>query len=203
MKAQRPLTTLRASLPKLLFESLLIVFSILLALAVSQCSDRRSREERAEVALRNIRSEITTNAASLRQSVPYHREMLARLDVLLTDSVAEVRSQSMFETLAKIAPRGLQPPTLSSTAWDMAIMTDAVSRTDYTRVYALSRLYQLQKVGVEATVPRLGELIFSRESFRGAEDALPSLFLLQLILNELVTQEQYLLERYTAELARD
>jgi hypothetical protein len=198
---QRPPSVVWGSIPKLLFESVLIVFSILLALAVSECSERSNREERAEVALQNIHLEIGTNAAALRSAIPYHTGMLQRLDLLLADSAATLRSRGVFGTLNVIAPEGLQPPSLSTTAWDMAILTDAVSRTDYAKVCELSRLYQLQRMGVESTVPRLGELIFSRETFRAGTDPLPTLSLLQLILNELVTQERYLLERYTAELA--
>jgi hypothetical protein len=187
---------LSKSLPRFVFESVMIVFSILLALGVSQCSEQASRRERAQVALRNIHAEITTNAASLRRSVPYHRDMVKRLDALLADSAAVLRREGMVGTLGRIAPEGLQPPTLSSTAWEMATMTDAVARTDYSRLYAISRLYQLQRMGVEGTLPRLSELIFSPDAFRTEQDPLPSLRLLQLILNELLTQEEYLLERY-------
>jgi hypothetical protein len=91
----------------------------------------------------------------------------------------------------------LQPPTLGSTAWGIATTTDAISRIDYAQVYVLSRLYQIQHMGVETTVPRLSELLLSRETFQTEQDPLPSLRLLQLILNELVTQEQFLLQRYT------
>lgn len=194
---QRPLTVLRTALPKLLFESVLIVFSILLALSVSECSERSNRRERAEIALDNIRAEITSNAASLRRAVPYHQQMLARLDLLLTDSASVLRSQGVIGTLSRIAPEGLQPPTLGSTAWGIATTTDAISRIDYAQVYALSRLYQIQRMGVETTVPRLSELLLSRETFQTGQDPVPSLRLLQLILNELVTQEQFLLQHYT------
>jgi len=194
---QRPLTVLRTALPKLLFESVLIVFSILLALSVSECSERSNRQERAEVALDNIRAEIASNAASLRRIVPYHQQMLARLDLLLADSASVLRSQGVIGTISRIAPEGLQPPTLGSTAWGIATTTDAISRIDYAQVYVLSRLYQIQHMGVETTVPRLGELLLSRETFQTEQDPLPSLRLLQLILNELVTQEQFLLQRYT------
>jgi hypothetical protein len=194
---QRPLTVLRTALPKLLFESVLIVFSILLALSVSECSERSNRQERAEVALDNIRAEIASNAASLRRIVPYHQQMLARLDLLLADSASVLRSQGVIGTISRIAPEGLQPPTLGSTAWGIATTTDAISRIDYAQVYVLSRLYQIQHMGVETTVPRLSELLLSRETFQTEQDPLPSLRLLQLILNELVTQEQFLLQRYT------
>ncbi len=194
---QRPLTVLRTALPKLLFESVLIVFSILLALSVSECSERSNRQERAEVALDNIRAEIASNAASLRRIVPYHQQMLARLDLLLADSASVLRSQGVIGTISRIAPEGLQPPTLGSTAWGIATTTDAISRIDYAQVYVLSRLYQIQHMGVETTVPRLSELLLSRETFQTEQDPLPSLRLLQLILNELVTQEQFLLLRYT------
>jgi hypothetical protein len=194
---QRPLTVLRTALPKLLFESVLIVFSILLALSVSECSERSNRQERAEVALDNIRAEIASNAASLRRIVPYHQQMLARLDLLLADSASVLRSQGVIGTISRIAPEGLQPPTLGSTAWGIATTTDAISRIDYAQVYVLSRLYQIQHMGVETTVPRLSELLLSRETFQTERDPLPSLRLLQLILNELVTQEQFLLQRYT------
>ncbi len=194
---QRPLTVLRTALPKLLFESVLIVFSILLALSVSECSERSNRQERAEVALDNIRAEIASNAASLRRIVPYHQQMLARLDLLLADSASVLRSQGVIGTISRIAPEGLQPPTLGSTAWGIATTTDAISRIDYAQVYVLSRLYQIQHMGVETTVPRLSELLLARETFQTEQDPLPSLRLLQLILNELVTQEQFLLQRYT------
>ncbi|MBA2571556.1 MAG: hypothetical protein H0V06_00820 [Gemmatimonadetes bacterium] len=191
------MTVLRTALPKLLFESVLIVFSILLALSVSECSERSNRQERAEVALDNIRAEIASNAASLRRIVPYHQQMLARLDLLLADSASVLRSQGVIGTISRIAPEGLQPPTLGSTAWGIATTTDAISRIDYAQVYVLSRLYQIQHMGVETTVPRLSELLLARETFQTEQDPLPSLRLLQLILNELVTQEQFLLQRYT------
>lgn len=193
----RPLRRLLwKSVPRFVFESVMIVMSILLALGVSQCSEQVSREERARVALRNIHAEISSNAEALRRSVPYHKGMLSRLDLLLADSAEVLRREGMFGTLGRIASDGLQPPTLSSTAWEMATMTDAVARTDYSRLYSISRLYQLQRMGVEGTLPRLSALIFSTDTFRAEQDPLPSLRLLQLILNELLTQEQYLLERY-------
>jgi hypothetical protein len=123
--------------------------------------------------------------------------MLARLDLLLADSASVLRSQGVIGTISRIAPEGLQPPTLGSTAWGIATTTDAISRIDYAQVYVLSRLYQIQHMGVETTVPRLSELLLSRETFQTEQDPLPSLRLLQLILNELVTQEQFLLQRYT------
>lgn len=58
-------------------------------------------------------------------------------------------------------------------------------------------------MGVETTVPRLSDILLTRETFHTEQNPLPSLRLLQLVLHELVTQEELLLQRYAEMLQSD
>ena len=50
-------------LPRVLFESALIVLSVLLALALNQWSDERKQDERVTLAIAGVRAEPTTTIA--------------------------------------------------------------------------------------------------------------------------------------------
>jgi type II secretory pathway pseudopilin PulG len=62
----------RSWLPKVFFESLLIVFSILLALAVDEWRDERQAAKRAAQTLESFALEIQENQRYLARLAPYH-----------------------------------------------------------------------------------------------------------------------------------
>ncbi|MDQ3388769.1 MAG: hypothetical protein M3483_04625 [Gemmatimonadota bacterium] len=191
------------SLPRLLAESGLIVLSILLALAVTEWNEGRNRAARADLALENIDGELTANMRALERVLPYHRESLRRLDVLLADSSRRSpQAENVFAVVAQVAPEGLKPPTLSSTAWDLARTTNSVGHLDFETLYPLSQVYDVQRTGVESTIPRLTGIVLSRESFDSTADPMPTLHMLQIMFNELTAQEAYLVEIYREMLQR-
>jgi hypothetical protein len=126
---------------RILFESALIVFSILLALAVNQWVDARKQRALTEHALTAIRDELTGNADRIRNGLPYHRSLEAELRH--QDSVGVVHRYTDF---VRGAPdwSGFKNPELDGTAWQSALTLGAVSNMAFDTVRALSRLYSLQ-----------------------------------------------------------
>lgn len=122
-------------------ESALIVFSILLALAVNQWSDSRKQRALTTRSLSAIRDEVAGNADRVRERLPYHRSLEGELHRL--DSLGTVHRYADFR---QGAPdwSGFMNPELDGTAWQSAVTLGAVSNMGFDTVRTLSRLYNLQ-----------------------------------------------------------
>lgn len=125
-------------LPRVLFESMLIVVSILLALYLDEWRDDQQDAENIEHALANFVSEIQQNKARVEDAAPFNqglRHVLSRRQ--------EVRAIESVATFINIF-ESYSPVVLQSTAWETAIATGALAKMDYKIVSALSLTYSLQ-----------------------------------------------------------
>jgi len=125
-------------LPRVLFESMLIVISILVALYLDEWRDDRQDAENIEHALANFVSEIQQNRARVDDAAPFNqglRHVLNRRQ--------EVRAIESVATFVNIF-ESYNPVVLQSTAWETAIATGALAKMDYNLVSALSLTYSLQ-----------------------------------------------------------
>jgi hypothetical protein len=125
-------------LPRVLFESMLIVVSILFALYLDEWRDDRQDEENIEHALAYFVSEIQQNRARVEDAAPFNRglrHVLSRRQ--------EVRAIESVATFVNIF-ESYNPVVLQSTAWETAIATGALAKMDYNLVSALSLTYSLQ-----------------------------------------------------------
>ena len=125
-------------LPRVMFESMLIVVSILFALYLDEWRDDRQDAENIEDALAYFVSEIQQNRARVEDAAPFNqglRHVLSRRqEVHAIESVATF--VNIFESY--------NPVVLQSTAWETAIATGALAKMDYKLVSALSLTYSLQ-----------------------------------------------------------
>ncbi len=125
-------------LPRVMFESMLIVLSILVALYLDEWRDDRQDAENIEHALANFVSEIQQNRARVEDAAPFNlglRHVLNRRQ--------EVRAIESVATFVNIF-ESYNPVVLQSTAWETAIATGALAKMDYNLVSALSLTYSLQ-----------------------------------------------------------
>ncbi len=125
-------------LPRVLFESMLIVVSILVALYLDEWRDDRQDAENIEHALANFVSEIQQNRARVEDAAPFNqglRHVLSRRQ--------EVRAIESVATFVNII-ESYNPVVLQSTAWETAIATGSLAKMDYNLVSALSLTYSLQ-----------------------------------------------------------
>ena len=121
-----------------MFESLLIIVSILVALALDEWRDDQNNEQNIDQALSNFISEIQQNKARVDDAAPFNRGLR---DVLTRrQALGEIDSVRTF--IGNI--ESYEPVVLQSTAWETAIATGALAKMDYDLVSALSLTYSLQ-----------------------------------------------------------
>lgn len=126
----------RIWLLRVLTESLLIVFSVLVALAVDEWREGRQRAERAEAAAHSVRSELRENVQIVERARANH---LAMRDSL---RVYAARGQP---PPPKVYLNGIfNPGLVHSTAWESARETGATAEMPYPLVLVLSRTYDRQ-----------------------------------------------------------
>jgi len=134
----------RLGIGRLLIEMAMVVFSILLALNLESCKERRHEKELERTALHNIRLEMEQNRNAIAKGLPKHKEMAAglekdiqRLAVLQSKSAKPLPEESLWAAL--------QPTVLFQKAWETATLTRALAKTDYTMVMGLSAVYEAQR----------------------------------------------------------
>lgn len=126
---------LRDKLPELLLEAASVVFAVLLALAVDEWRETRSREALADHARLSILEEIRSNQTELRNTRDNNRALLQRIEQALP-RVMEQRETSL-EFNFEIA-------LLSSAAWNTAQTTQAANHLDFDWVKRVAKIYELQ-----------------------------------------------------------
>lgn len=128
--------TLRDKLPEILIEAASVVVAILLAFAVDEWREARSRQALAERARDFIVAEIRANRDELRGTFDANRKTL------------EIMGQQM-EALAKSADgsvsTGMNLSQLSAAAFDAAKATQAAQTLDFDWLVQVGRTYELQK----------------------------------------------------------
>lgn len=189
-----PVIKLKDSLPKLLFESGLIVLSILLAFLMNEWREDRRNDQAVVAALADFRTEIQNNLRAVEAALPYHQQVLDSLDVTPADSQRVGRSNA-FDLLMEVAPQGVQAPYLRSSAWETALARGALAHMDYETTSVLAGTYQDQQNSVGSTWPRLMNIIFDPSFFDSTQNR-ELLLAVRLSFWELEAQERTLIDFY-------
>lgn len=122
--------------PRMLAESALIVFSVLLALALDQWRDGRRQAADARIALDAIVAELQSNRKAADDAMRFHRSIKTKLEAV--SAAREIPSPELaFGGM-------LQPARVVSTAWTSARDTGALSGLPYALVLQVSLVYERQ-----------------------------------------------------------
>jgi len=139
-------------LPQVIFESALIVVSILVALGLDEWREKREDDHTVQQALANFVREIGQNQSRIDDAAPFNQGLLnvmkSRSEHNGIGSVDEF--VNMVESYA--------PVVLQSTAWETAMATGSLAKMDYNLVSALSLTYSLQNRYQVATRTGFAEL---------------------------------------------
>lgn len=118
-------------------ESVFVVGSILLALAVDGWAQDREYAELADQSLGIFEREIRRNRESVVDGRPYHTGIRDLLGGMRVETSAPSELASILE--------GLSPPVLLNTAWETALATGALTHMEFEVVSALSLTYSIQE----------------------------------------------------------
>jgi hypothetical protein len=133
------MTDFHVWLPRALFESVLIVFSILLALGLDQWKEDQEIEALVNRSVASFEREILANKLRLEDVSAYHRG----LEQVLRQQSEDSARRSVKEFRDVMA--ALEPPAFLSSAWQTALATGGLGRMNYELVSALSLTYGMQQ----------------------------------------------------------
>lgn len=164
------------------FESMLIIVSIVAALAVDEWRQGRQNQELATQSLAVFEREIRQNMARLDDAAPYHAGMRDVVARMAAEEAAAADLRSIME--------GLEPTVLLSTAWETALATGALTYMDFEVVSALSLTYSLQRRFAEESRSHLPDIsVGPGESPRTLDDRIAAA---RAYLEDLTRDEQQL-----------
>lgn len=181
---------------KLAIESLLIVFSVLLALGLNEYMAARKEKERTRQVLISIREELRENQKIVRNWQQIHQKILENIEPYRNNASAQdslvINNQFQF---GRIFSGTVIPNLVRSTAWETAKNNGTLQNIDLSLTHTLSDMYDMQNIGATRTAENLISLIYERET-HAQEKVGQTLVLFQITLSELVGQESYLIKAY-------
>jgi len=121
---------------KLLIEFISVTFAVFLGLMLNQWKDNQNNQKLASQSITNIRAEIDTNSARVKAMIDSHKMMVSRLDSVNSLST-EKYEQDNFSL-------SLDFKIISSTSWETAKLTQAITYMDYDVVSEIANLYHYQ-----------------------------------------------------------
>jgi hypothetical protein len=124
-------------------ESLLIVFSVLLALSLTEYINKVHDQNKTAGLINNIVDELHNNQKAIGEIQEYNLMVLRNIDSVLSDKdkLKNLVTNSEFH-LGMIAPKGILYRYLESDAWNIAKNNDIMSKIDLESLSLLARVYE-------------------------------------------------------------
>ena len=139
----------RSWLPRVLAESVLIVFSVLLALAVDNWREKRELAREVEKARTAFATEIRGNRELLKSDKfhGHHKRMWAHYG--LQSNAANAGDQARLDELQAIEMKefgnGVWPTPLRDAVWRSLSQSDLIRHMDFAEVFTLVDIYREQE----------------------------------------------------------
>jgi hypothetical protein len=136
---------------KLALEVLLISAGVFLGLAGEQWRESREHHERALASLRRFRTELVDNRKAVADVRDYHVTLRTNLRKYLAASPEQRKTIS-------IGMQGVRPAFFETTAWDLALVTQALADIEEDVAYDISRVYRIQQGHVQLSQGMLNSM---------------------------------------------
>ena len=164
-------------------ESAMIVFSVLLAIFLTEVVNYLHEKNETAETLQNIKLELIKNKKAEQEQYVYQESVLKNIDSALEhpDFLRQVISKGELH-LNRIAPEGILYHDLSKVAWQVAQSKGIITKIDFTRVEKLTDIYEQQaridkledeiasillKQGSRSDVNAHETLVLVRDSYHG------------------------------------
>ncbi|MFI5187759.1 MAG: hypothetical protein ACHQF0_13595 [Chitinophagales bacterium] len=196
-KNERPEVLTVRNWKEYLGESLLIIFSVVLALGLTEWFTKLHEEKQTRQVLHQLRDELISNKEKEEDQYQYHNKILRRIDSALehTDYAREFINNGEVH-LTVIIDSGVLRHDLNDVAWQVAKQNNVFSKLDLPTYSLLTDIYNNQQ-RITKVEDEIGTLLLSWES-RRPENLKTSLILLRdNYLAWAVTRAPDLLEQYT------
>jgi hypothetical protein len=145
-------------------ESFLIVFSVLLALFLTEHINKLHDRENTKNLLKSITAELNHNKKALQEMQDYNLIVLSKIDSVLLDKKLQKKLVQKDEFhLDVIAPLGIQYRFLDNDAWAISKNNNIISKIDIETVSILTKVYENQD-RIAKIEDEVAKVIFDRAS---------------------------------------
>lgn len=146
VKEQHPVVVVERDWKEYLGESLLIIFSVALAIIVTEIISTLHEKQQTKEVLDQLRTELITNKKAEEEQYRYHLMVLKNIDSALhTPSFAQkFINNGEINLNNTIAPHGLLRHDLNDVAWQVAKQTNIFSKIDLDTYSLLTDIYNNQ-----------------------------------------------------------
>jgi hypothetical protein len=145
-------------------ESLLIVFSVVLAMIVTEILNKIHEDNQTHGILRQLRQEIMTNKIAEEDQYQYHLKVMKRIDSALHNPAYAEQFISNGEVhINVIVDSGVLRHDLNDVAWQIAKQNNVFSKIDFSTYSLLNDIYDNQE-RISKAEEKIGDLLLSWES---------------------------------------
>ena len=150
-------------------ESFLIIFSVLLALGVTEYINKFHERENTKSLLKSIVVELKNNKKAIQQMNEYNLQVLGKIDLALVskDLQHKLISNDEFH-LKEIAPQGVLYRYTDNDAWTIAKNNNIMSKIDIESISILTKVYEEQD-RIKKVEEEVARVIFDRASRNPAQ----------------------------------
>ncbi len=170
---------------RLALEVLLIGIGVFLGLAGEQWRESREHSERAQASLRRFHTELRDNKKAVAAVRDYHVTLRTSLRQYLNATPEQRKSISL-------KMNGVRPVFFETTAWDLALATQALADIPQEVAFDLSRVYRIQQAYVQLSQGMLNAM-FINSPYSGGDAFLGSV---AVYLDDVAALEPQLLKMY-------
>jgi hypothetical protein len=151
-------------------ESLLIVFSVLFALFLTEIFNTIHEKQHTHEVLNAVRTELIINMQKEQEQYQYHLQVLKNIDSALANPAFQHQFiNNGIINLDTIAPHGVLYRDLNDIAWQVAKQDNIFSKIDLVDYSLLTDIYDNQ-AKITKVEELIGNLLLSRESRTAADN---------------------------------
>src|SRR4051812_7989916 len=147
-------------------ESLLIIFSVILALGLTEVINNINEERRIKEVLHQLREELIENKKAEEIQLAYHQQVLKNIDSALHNpSFAQkvIKANGELNLSGTLAPHGVLRRDLNDVAWQVAKQNNIFSKIDLSTYSLLTDIYANQQRITNSEL-EIGHVLLSFES---------------------------------------
>jgi len=159
-------------------ESLLIIFSVLFALLLTEIINKRHEKQHTREMINSVRVELINNKKAEKEQNQYYLGVLRNIDSALVNPDFQHQFINNGELhLKTIAPQGVLYRHLNDVAWQVAKQNDIFAKINFADYSLLSGIYADQ-MKIENSEQAIANVLLTRES-RTASDNRITLILIK------------------------
>ncbi|HTI61138.1 hypothetical protein [Mucilaginibacter sp.] len=165
-KKDKPEVYVLRDIKEYLGESVLIIFSVLLALVLTEYFNGLHEKNETKELLKNIKEELVKNKKAEAEQYTYQKMVLRNIDSALQSKEFQQKIIVNDEFHLKLlAPDGIQYRDLSTVAWEVAKSKDIITKADFALIAKLTDIYA-QQARIDKLEDKVADIFLTYDSRR-------------------------------------